>query len=414
MDFDDKLTDFVNPLDLHLRSPSPDFQDLPWAYSLSDWTGRCSRLEEAPRGVSRHPVVFVNYSGTLYAIKELPVKAAEQEYEALRQAETLRLPAVTVMGHGQVETDSGKSGIIITRFLEGSLPYRLLFSRSGFEPYRRHLLDAIASLLVQLHLGGLYWGDCSLSNTLFRRDAGALRAYLVDAETAEVAPGPASPRLRFHELQIMEENVTRELVELRVNGLLPTIEPGVPTVDTGAYIRLRYQSLWEEVTRDDVIAPEDEYRIHERITALNKLGFSVGEVELTPLEGGKQLRLHIEVTDRNFHREQLFNLTGLDAEEQQAQKMMNEIHELRAMLSSDPERSLPLSVAANHWLEKIYTQVVERLRPLVSRQMTPHELYCQLLEHKWYLSEREQRDVGHQTAVDDYLRQFWVQSRLEI
>jgi hypothetical protein len=399
---------------LQLRSPSPDFQDLPWGYGLSDWMGRCSRLEEVPRGVSRHPVVFVNYSGTLYAIKELPLKAAEQEYEALVQAEGLHLPVVKAIGYGQNETTSGTSGVIITRYLEGALPYRLLFLRQGFELYRRHLLDAIASLLVQLHLGGLFWGDCSLSNTLFRRDAGALRAYLVDAETAEVSSGPASPRLRFHEMQIMEENITRELVELRVNGLLPTIEPGVPTVDTGAYIRLRYQSLWEEVTREDTIAPEEEYRIQERIRALNRLGFSVGNVELTPLESGRQLRLRVEVTDRNFHREQLFNLTGLDAEELQAEKMMNEIHELRATLSADPERNLPLSVAANHWLDKIYTPVVESLQPLVNRQMTPHELYCQLLEHKWYLSEREQRDVGHQAAVEDYLKQFWVQSRLDL
>jgi hypothetical protein len=289
-----------------------------------------------------------------------------------------------------------------------------LLLRQGFETYRRHLLDAIASLLVQLHLGGLFWGDCSLSNTLFRRDAGALRAYLVDAETAEVAPGPASPALRVQELLIMEENITRELGELRVNGLLPTIEPGVPTADIGAYIRLRYQSLWEEVTREDVIAPEEDYRIQERIRALNRLGFSVGKVELSPLESGRHLRLSVEVTARNFHREQLFNLTGLDAEEQQAQKMMNEIQEVRATLSSDPERDMPLSVAANHWLEKIFTPVVESLQPMVNRQMTPHELYCQLLEHKWYLSERAQRDVGHQAAVDDYLKTFWVQARLDL
>jgi hypothetical protein len=350
----------------------------------------------------------------LYAIKELTLKAAEQEYDALIQAESRNLPVVQAIGHGKNQTADGTSGVIITRFLEGSLPYRLLFLRPGFESYRRHLLDAIASLLVQLHLGGLYWGDCSLSNALFRRDAGALRAYLVDAETAEVTTGPTSPRLRFHELQIMEDNVTRELVELRVNGQLPTVEPGVPTMDIGAYIRLRYQSLWDEVTREDLIAPDEEYRIHERTSALNQLGFSVGNVELTPLEGGKQLRLHVEVTDRNFHREQLFNLTGLDAEEKQAQKMMNEIHELRAMLSSEPERNMPLSVAANFWLENKYTPVVERLQPLVNRQMTTHELYCQLLEHKWYLSEREQRDVGHQAAVDDYLSKFWLQPRLEL
>lgn len=401
-------------IELHLRSTSPDFKDLPWEYGLSDWAGRCSRLEDAPRGVSRHPVVFVNYSGDLYAIKEMPVQAAEQEYQALREAEARRLPAVVAVGYGKVQREAGAAGVIITRYLEGALPYRLLFLRQGFEPYRRHLLDAIASLLVQLHLGGVYWGDCSLSNTLFRRDAGALRAYLVDAETAEVVSGPASPNLRFHELQIMEENITRELVELQVKGQLPTIEPGVPALDTAAYIRLRYQSLWQEVTREDVIAPDEEYRIQERIRALNRLGFSVGDVELTPLENGRQLRLHVVVTDRNFHREQLFNLTGLDAEEQQAQKMMNEIHELRAMLSTDPERNVPLSVAANHWLENVYTPVVERLQPLVTRQMTPQELYCQVLEHKWYLSEREQRDVGHQAAVDDYLGKFWVQPRLEI
>lgn len=404
----------LNAQNLYLRTPIPDFQDLPWGYSLNDWVGRSSRLEDAPHGVSRHPVVFVNYSGTLYAIKELPLSAAEQEYEALVEAEGRNLPVVEAIGHGQNQTAGGTSGVIITRFLEGALPYRLLFLRQGFESYRRHLLDAIASLLVQLHLGGLFWGDCSLSNTLFRRDAGALRAYLVDAETAEVTTGRASPSIRFHELQIMEENIIRELAELRVNGQLPMIEPGVPTIDIGAYIRLRYQSLWEEVTREDVIAPEEEYRIHERIRALNMLGFSVGNVELTPLEGGKQLRLRVEVTDRNFHREQLFNLTGLDAEEQQAQKMMNEIHELRAMLSSEQVHNMPLSVAANQWLENKYTPMVERLQPLVSRQMTPPELYCQLLEHKWYLSEREKRDVGHMAAVDDYLSKFWLQPRLDL
>jgi len=404
----------VDGLILELRSPTPDFQDLPWGYSLKEWIGRCSRLEEAPRGVSRHPVVFVNYSGTLYAIKEMPIKAAQREYEVLVEAQALDLPVVEVIGHGQNAMADGTSGVIITRYLEGALPYHLLLLRQGFETYRRHLLDAVASLLVQLHLGGLFWGDCSLSNTLFRRDAGALRAYLVDAETAEVAPGPAPPSLRFHELQIMEDNITRELVELRVNGLLPTVEPGVPTADIGAYIRLRYQSLWEEVTRVDIIAPEEEFRIQERIRALNRLGFSVGKVELTPLESGRQLRLDVEVTARNFHREQLFNLTGLDGEEQQAQKMMNEIHELRATLYSEPERNLPLSVAANHWLVNVFTPVVDSLQPLVSRQMTPQELYCQLLEHKWYLSERAQRDVGHQTAVEDYLKTFWVQTKLEL
>ena len=92
------------------------------------------------------------------------------------------------------------TNVLITRFLDRSLPYRSLFMRSSLVRYRDHLLDAMAGLMVQLHLNGVYWGDCSLSNTLFRRDAGTLQAYLVDAETSEVYSGYVSPTLRFHDL----------------------------------------------------------------------------------------------------------------------------------------------------------------------------------------------------------------------
>jgi hypothetical protein len=34
------------------------------------------------------------------------------------------------------------------------------------------------------------------------------------------------------------------------------------------------------------------------------------------------------------------------------------------------------------------------------------ELYCQVLEHKWYLSEQARQDVGHQAATEDFIRQF--------
>ena len=92
----------------------------------------------------------------------------------------------------------------------------------------------------------------------------------------------------------------------------------IPISDTGAYIRLQYQRLWEEITREDIIDPEDYYLIQERIRAMNSIGFSVGDVELAKIESGDQRRLRVIVTDRNFHRDQLYNLTGLDAEERQA------------------------------------------------------------------------------------------------
>jgi len=45
-----------------------------------------------------------------------------------------------------------------------------------------------------------------------------------------------------------------------------------------------------------------------------------------------------------------------------------------------------------------------RLQPLIERAGDPAELYCQVLEHKWYLSEAAHHDVGHQAAVEDYLQ----------
>ncbi len=395
------------PLDIYTRPGSPDFSDLCWKRPLSEWGAQCPRMVDVPHGLSRHPVVFVNYAGVVYALKELPAGIAQKEHDTLMHLEELRLPAVTAIGHARAQTAQGEASILITRYLDHALPYRMLFMNESLVRYRDHLLDAMAGLMVQLHLAGIFWGDCSLSNTFFRRDAGALQAYLVDAETAEIYLPRLMPTLRHHDLEIMEENVVGDLTDLAASGQLPG---ELSISETGASIRQRYRSLWEEITREEVVNPGEHYRIQERIRALNGLGFSVRDVEMQPAQNGAKLRLRILVTDRNFHRDQLLSLTGLDAEEMQARQLMNEIHELKATLSNLNNRSTPLSVAAYYWMQNIYRPVIEQLRPLIeNRQLTgeyfsPPELYCQILEHKWFLSERARRDVGHHAAVEDYLR----------
>ncbi len=402
-------------LNLTVRPGNPDFSDLPWERPLEQWKECCDRLVEVQRGLSRHPVVFVNYDGELFALKELPPDLAEKEYFLLLYMEDSRLPCVSPVGYAQITTSdndedganvTGSASVLITRYLDHSLPYRNLFMGSSLVRYREGLLDAIAGLLVQLHLTGVYWGDCSLSNTLFRRDAGALRAYLVDAETAELYPERFPALLRAQDMQIMEENIDGDLADLAATN---SIAPEIPIQDTGAYIRLRYQRLWEEINREDIIEPHENYRIQERIRALNALGFSIGEVALTEADGGQKLRLRVIVSDRNFHRDQLLELTGVEAEEMQARKMVNEIMELQATMTRDNNRSTPLSVAAYHWLENFYQPTLQRLQPLIEREddgLEPTELYCQVLEHKWYLSERAKLDVGHQAAAEDYLKSF--------
>ena len=378
----------------------PDFSDLPWSINLSGWRGICSRLEDVNQGISRHPVVFVNYDGILYALKELPLDTAEREFQALQTITSLHLPTVLPVGYAIPKVADDRTSVLITQFLENSIPYRTLFMSPGLTRYRESLLDAIANLLVQLHIAGVYWGDCSLSNTLFRRDANTLQAYLVDAETTEFN-NPISPVMRYQDLEIMEEIVNGELIDLY------NLDVGkFPIHNTVGLIKLKYQRLWEEITQEGAIGINENYRIQERVRALNSLGYSVGDISFVPASNGDQIRFRVIVTDRNFHRNQLYSLTGLQAEEMQARQMMNEILELSATLSRTNNRNTPTSVAAYNWLENYYNPTIAQLKPMFHSSMDAPEFYCQVLEHKWFLSEQAHHDVGHQIAVEDYLRRF--------
>jgi tRNA A-37 threonylcarbamoyl transferase component Bud32 len=165
---------------------------LPWSVPLEDW--RDDRLVEIrQRGISRHVVRFVYDDGTLYALKELSERLARREYRVLRSLAVKGVPAVEVVGITVDLQQSGRSqpdadAILVTRFLSYATTYRAVFSHPrGIQPVDG-LLDALVELLARLHLSGFFWGDCSLSNTLFRHDAGTLEAYLVDAETSEEHP----------------------------------------------------------------------------------------------------------------------------------------------------------------------------------------------------------------------------------
>ena len=61
-------------------------------------------------------------------------------------------------------------------------------------------------------------------------------------------------------------------------------------------------------------------------------------------------------------------------------------------------------MAANRWLEEIYDPVVAAIPEELRGRMPPAEIFHEILEHRWYMSEAAGRDVGTAAATRDYLK----------
>jgi Domain of unknown function (DUF4032)/Lipopolysaccharide kinase (Kdo/WaaP) family len=387
-------------LQLVARTGHPDFLDLPWEEPLAEW--QSDRLVEVVRGIHRHVVRFVEYTeGTgpaLYALKELPPDLARREWQLLRSLAAAEMPVVKAVGIA-TERGEGLDAVLITRHLDYSLPFRTLFARGSVPDLRRRLLDAGAELLVRLHLGGFFWGDCSLSNTLFRRDAGALAAYLVDAETGELHSS-LSDGQRRHDLQIAELNVLGELADVEAElGREGELEPEA----TAAELVARYESLWEELTRDEIFGDDTRYKIDDRLHRLNELGFDVEEMELVAGADGYRLRLSPRVVEPGHHRRRLHALTGLNAQENQARRLLNDLARYRAELDRTAGRPVPETVAVHRWLSEVFEPAVAAVPAELWGKRDAAELFHEALEHRWFLSQEAGEDVGMTPAVEAYV-----------
>jgi hypothetical protein len=370
---------------------------LPWREPLSDWVD--DRIVEIRhRGISRHVVRFVAEGGEIYALKELNERLARREYRLLRQVRQLGIPAVEVLGV-VVDRPGDLDAVLVTRFLDHSISYRALFANPrGGQPTDR-LLDAMVELLARLHLAGFMWGDCSLSNTLFLLDAGALAAYLVDAETSELHKALTDGQ-RNYDVDLAFERVGGELFDLQAAGLLPAdLDP----IAVAEQIGVRYAALWSELTREDMVRrSEQRYRIAERLRRLNELGFDVDEVELIDMGEGSKLRLRTRVAEPGHFRRMLFTRTGLDAQENQARRLLGDIASYRSYLEQRDGRKVSEAVAANKWMAEVYDPVVGAIPAELHDRLDEVEVFHEILEHRWFLSEAAGRDIGTTAARNDY------------
>jgi len=387
---------------------------LPLDRPLIEWDD--DRLVHVPRGISRHVVRFVQLGADVFAVKEANDRFVLREHELLRALAEGSVPVVDAFGTVVERRDEGGGelpGLLITRHLAFSQPYRSLFGGRGLPQLQSRLLDSLAGLFVRLHLAGFYWGDCSLSNTLFRRDAGALAAYLVDAETGELHPS-LSDGQRSHDLTIATENIAGEMLDLQAGGRL---DPAIDPVESALELTPRYERLWHELTRDEVIGRDESYRIEGRIKRLNSLGFDVAQVAISTEEDGRRLRFDTQVVEPGHHQRRVFALTGLRVQENEARALLSDLARFRAKWIEGVGHDVPEELAARRWLIEKFDATLELVPPELRDKLPDAELFHEISEHRWFLSESVGHDVGRAAAVASYVDtvlRFLPDSRVDL
>jgi hypothetical protein len=269
------------------------------------------------------------------------------------------------------------------------------------------LTDAAVILLVRLHLEGVFWGDCSLSNILWRRDAGEMMAYLVDAETTE-RHATISDRMRTYDLEIAVENIAGGLFELQAAG---RIADDIDPVAVAEALRDRYEELWCELTRIDEFDLSDRWRIEQRVRRINELGFDVEELSIS--RDGQTLSIKPVLIEEGHHARELRRRTGLDVQENQARRLLSDIDQHRAWLERREGRSIPRAVATARWLAEVYQPTIDAIPKDLRSHLEPAELFHQLLEHRYLMAEQRGCEVRTSEALEDYLAAVLVSTPAE-
>jgi hypothetical protein len=374
---------------------------LPWSQPLEQWPEDPALAEK--RGISRHVVRLIRVSdepdSEIYAVKETVSEFAKREYAALRELRRLQAPSVDPIAVVEGRTDiNGEElpSVLATRFLPYSLPYRVVLSGALSPHDILNMANALALLLVRLHLLGFWWGDCSLSNTLFRRDAEGFAAYLVDAETGEFQK-TLSDGQREHDLDIAHFNVAAELEDLALSGVLyPDMDP-VRASDT---VMKRYRRLWAALRDPQSLDPTDRRAVERAMRQLHDLGFAVEEVSIAIDGNNKVLKFQPKLVAAGYHTNRLRELMGLETEELQAKRILASFDRYRA-------REINLSTNVNEvafkWLTEIFNPIINSVPAEHLGRVEPAQLFHEVLEHRWYLSEAAGHDVGLDFACKAYI-----------
>jgi hypothetical protein len=396
---DKKMAQPESPIhDISMNTQDWDaLQSLPWGAPLESWNDSQYDVHviDQRRGLSRHPVLFVESKNHKYAIKETSPLSAEEEIENFRTIAARGIPTLTPVGTvtvagppiyagtvaGVALYESGNIGYCITRLATRVLPQSLLYQYPFTEENKETLLIAIARLMVNIHQAGIYWGDASLANTLVNMNRSRLIALMADAETTVLFDPPLGENFRQDDVDYFVEALMMQSEDIRISRNLP--EDQSPIDDSDAQF---FRKMYEEFRHpNQLLAMTQEIE-----SAITWLGSGVATLGSRALHVG-------------FYRDQLRDLMGVWIPRAYARRVYNLVLGHKWLMSETAKRDVGLAAAAADWREKYHEPVIVLLKTYNPGTPIDYNRYLSIMIHIWRLSEQNGHPIPIQEGAIDYL-----------
>lgn len=370
----------------------PALAQFPFDKNLEEWQSSGVTPIMMRRGESRHQVIFVKSKLPAlpykFAIKEISLDLARREIENYHKLRALDIQTLTPVGivirkesDVPIQTPAGVMyqasvvAYLITLLEDAVLPESVLFSFRFQQPARKEIFDAIAELFAKCHAKNVYWGDASLDNLLikFVREEHTLGkrrrlvALLADAETTEIHPS-LSARMKEADLEFFFESMLwlDEEFHKRGNPRDKSI-----TMNDIAYLRERYDAL------------TNIWNAHKRFDSLTQFN-----------------------SERHF---------GRFRKATYADTLLKHLEEHKWYLSERLKTPVSMRNATLDWYANYFLPIQELLKQSNFAEYFPDktelEVYLEIMENKYYLSEQQGRDVGLSHAIQDFAKRFGIEKR---
>jgi hypothetical protein len=84
--------------------------------------------------------------------------------------------------------------------------------------------------------------------------------------------------------------------------------------------------------------------------------------------------------------------------------MLNDLARFRESIERKEKRPLSESVAASRWRDEVFEPTVAAVPENLWAALPAAEVFHQVLEHRWFLSEKAGKDVGIDKAAESYVK----------